>query len=1014
MSGPALDTDERWLAEQFDAFVEAVLEGETPVPSAAAQQRPHLADRLRELADLAREVSNGSRSDDPTVAPPTGAARHFGDFELIRRLGQGGMGCVYVALQRSLQRLVALKLVHRGHASSNATRARFAREAKAIAKLRHPNIVAVHASGERDGVQFIAMELVDGAGLDVHIADAATPVARYVEWARDVARALDYAHAHGIVHRDVKPTNVRITADGCAMLLDFGLARDEDDASLTRTGTFQGSPHYAPPEHIHGRAVGPQGDVYSLGVTLYECLAGRLPFSGKTTQALFYNVLTRVPRTLRSLNPAVSTDLETVVHKAIEKEPAARYSSAGALAEDLDAVLELRTIQARPTGPVTRAIRWARRRPSAAAAIATALLALLAIPVSVAVERAAHARTRVAQATRLLREVEDGVQTYARLWRDHQVIRDAYRSTDVAMQRRFVPREETAKMPTLRIDIAQRQQERQSLQHELLATLRRAELLDPTPAVHAAADRLRADLLIELWREERSIEGDAEDVEALTESRARSWALADRVRAHDTARRYVDELEQRVCDLHIISKVDGARVQLFRFTRIGDGRLVPAPLDEPASPPVPYGQRVLRVTTATPPLQAEDLITQIAGEPVSDTMFASDATGALMRVVSIDGRAVRELHDVRSAASAASAAGVVVRLRNEGRVIERRAASWSELGLEFYTPRQLADRGGIHARVWHRGRITDLELPRGLTTRTTATPLLIDLEQHGKKLPCSLTALTPGHYLVVVEHACGSRTRRVARLYGPGSYTLDVFLPGTSQNLPRTGFVDLGDFDGSGAHRWIRDHEVTCGEYLEYLNDSATLAEVDAHAPVPTRFPRPNPADRRGGTWPRRGGGLFALPDGVTADMPVLGISYYDAKAFAAWLTKRHAGTGIEFDLPTATEWSAASHSPGFYPFGNHFMPHWTSCCFSRPSPGLEPVLSYPTDETAMGVFDMSGSVFEWLDHDNHGGGKSVAGGAFNEGDRALFRVTHKTPRPPDYIGTNVGFRLVARRRMSR
>jgi len=308
----------------------------------------------------------------------------LGEFRLIRRLGGGGMGVVYLAVQESLSREVALKVIRPERAGTFEAEARFRREAEAISKLRHPNIVAVFGSGEEQGVRYYAMEFLRGTGLHEVLREATSrrqrvPIRTIIGWMRDIARALACAHEAGIIHRDVKPSNIKITSEGQAVLLDFGVARNLDLSSLTLTGEFRGTPHYASPEQVKAKKerIDERTDIYSLGVSLYEAATGRVPFDGETTEQVFHQILESDPISPRRLNPALTRDLETVILKAVEKSPDRRYPTMAAFADDLQHLLDGEMITARPIGPATKLLRRFKRRPTLSATAGVGLLALI-------------------------------------------------------------------------------------------------------------------------------------------------------------------------------------------------------------------------------------------------------------------------------------------------------------------------------------------------------------------------------------------------------------------------------------------------------------------------------------------------------------------------------------------------------------------------------------------------------------------------------------------------------------
>lgn len=321
---------------------------------------------------------------------PGFALRMFGRYEMLAEIARGGMGVVYRARDRQLERLVALKVVKAGELADVEQRERFQLEAKAAAQLDHPGIVSVYEAGEFDGQPFMAMALVEGRSLWQQVKESPLPPRLAADTMRQVAEAIQYAHDRGVVHRDLKPQNILVARDGEPKVADFGLAKRQDgDAQLTATGTALGTPSYMPPEQATGKTdqVGPLADVYSLGATLYCLLTGRPPFQAATQLETMRQVVEQEPVSPRALNQAVSVDLETICLRCLEKEPARRYASAQALADDLRRFLGGEPIAARPVGPFERSVKWARRKPVAAALALVSVLgvgALLAAGVSVA------------------------------------------------------------------------------------------------------------------------------------------------------------------------------------------------------------------------------------------------------------------------------------------------------------------------------------------------------------------------------------------------------------------------------------------------------------------------------------------------------------------------------------------------------------------------------------------------------------------------------------------------------
>jgi len=304
----------------------------------------------------------------------------LGDYELLEEIGRGAQGVVFRARQKSLNRIVALKVISLGQWASKAHLKRFRREAEAAASLDHPSIVPIYEVGERDGSCYFSMKFVEGGQLDEVIRRTPMSIRQAVELIAKVARTVDYAHEHGILHRDIKPGNILLDAKGEPHLTDFGLARlVESESSVTQTLDVLGTPSYMAPEQAVGNnaAVSNATDVYGLGAVLYQLLTGHPPFAGGTTYETIKLLEDTEPRPPRLLNPKVDRDLSTICLKCLEKDPKRRYASALALAEDLEHWLKHEPILARRTGIFPRGSKWVRRNPMSAL-LAASLIALAA------------------------------------------------------------------------------------------------------------------------------------------------------------------------------------------------------------------------------------------------------------------------------------------------------------------------------------------------------------------------------------------------------------------------------------------------------------------------------------------------------------------------------------------------------------------------------------------------------------------------------------------------------------
>lgn len=307
-------------------------------------------------------VAEGSTSPASPTAPRTPTLGPFGDYELLDEVARGGMGVVYRARQRGLDRVVAVKLILAGHLAAEADVERFLIEAKAAAKLDHPGIVPIYDVGIQEGQHYFSMAFIDGPSLAARVAKGRLDVREAAELIAQIAEAVHYAHERGVIHRDLKPGNILLDGNSRPRITDFGLAKQTDgDSQLTATGQALGTPSYMPPEQASGRGeIGPAADVYSLGAILYAVLTARAPFEGSTVVDTILQVLEREPESPRQLNDQVPADLETICLKCLEKEPEARYASAAELAEDLQRYLRGEPISARSLSGWGQLMRWRR------------------------------------------------------------------------------------------------------------------------------------------------------------------------------------------------------------------------------------------------------------------------------------------------------------------------------------------------------------------------------------------------------------------------------------------------------------------------------------------------------------------------------------------------------------------------------------------------------------------------------------------------------------------------------
>ena len=387
--------EEQSINHAWADFLRAQDEGQLLDRDAFLQQHPEIAGELQELlravdqfenyTDILQdaEASENTTNIDPSeqTLPHISAVSElqnrkawlesdgksiklpckFGNYVLEKLLGKGGMGVVYQAMEESLQRRVAIKMIRAGHLADEREVQRFYAEARSVARLDHPNIVTVYQCGECDHHHYFTMDLVNGTDLAKRLKEGVLDNKEAAQIVATVAKAIAYAHKKGVVHRDLKPANVLIDLDGNIVVTDFGLAKImHHDSGLTKSGAALGTPSYMAPEQAAGKSDDHSElvDVYSLGAVLFACLVGRPPFQGATPLNTILDVIHRPPPQVRQLNPNVHRDLETICDKCLQKTPERRYQSASELAEDLERFVDGRPILAKPLSLLQKSTYW--------------------------------------------------------------------------------------------------------------------------------------------------------------------------------------------------------------------------------------------------------------------------------------------------------------------------------------------------------------------------------------------------------------------------------------------------------------------------------------------------------------------------------------------------------------------------------------------------------------------------------------------------------------------------------
>jgi eukaryotic-like serine/threonine-protein kinase len=374
-----------------------LMRGDSPRPEDYLADYPELSQSVMRLFEVhALASSPCAEANTVAFAPPLetakllrgGAGRSVPSipgYEIERVLGRGGMGIVYLALHRPMNRRVALKLLRETAEDDQAQIARFRREAEAAARCQHPNLVQIYDFGQHAGEFYIAMEYVPGGHLGRAMAGKPQPPPRAAELVETLSRAIDHAHAQGVIHRDLKPANILLAAGGEPKISDFGLAKLKDSSVQTEVGALLGTIAYMAPEQVGARGVdiGPRTDVHALGAILYELLTGRAAYRALTPQQLLHAIVTEDAPRPSSRQPGIARDLEAICLKCLEKRPIDRYPSAADLADDLRRFLDGEPVRARPLNPLGWLWRWCRRNPKLAfvsgSLLATVLIASVVV-----------------------------------------------------------------------------------------------------------------------------------------------------------------------------------------------------------------------------------------------------------------------------------------------------------------------------------------------------------------------------------------------------------------------------------------------------------------------------------------------------------------------------------------------------------------------------------------------------------------------------------------------------------
>jgi formylglycine-generating enzyme required for sulfatase activity/tRNA A-37 threonylcarbamoyl transferase component Bud32 len=848
----------------------------------------------------------------------------LGEYTLLEKIGQGAMGEVYEAIQDSLQRKVALKVLSNRLVEDKEQVERFAREAQAAASLHHPHIVPVYGFGTQEGTPYFAMELVRGRSLKDLIHDKKAPLTdprKLAKYALQVAEALDYAHRAGVVHRDVKPANILIKdEDDKAVVADFGLARQMAARSITREGMLLGTPMYMAPEQALGDEIDGRIDVWALGVTLYEGLTlGKLPFDSNDLREVIIMITSIAPPPIRRIRKEAPWELEAIALKCLAKNREERYQSARELADDLIRYLRGDVIYAAPTPAAARLAKKIKKHKGATA-LAVALVLVVGLGTTALLLESGR---------KLRQQVKDALKDASDL-EAHGFLDPALDKTAVALLLDPTSVEAALVHGRLQAEIAARGQVRSR-------ELERTERAAKAAVSLAEAERIAGPTLDE-WRRRSLVLARKIGFRSETVLGGDDARLAAASRAVTEERAAVADLEDTLADAsgEVLSRLDAAR-------------------------------------TEAPP-----------GDPVDDRAraFAADLRRALVRWAERHGEtrlAQGYLRDLAPQGLAPVGSSVLsIKTMPQGAKARLSWITWDGKKRQESAPTAL----GV--------------TPEDVRSMPVSSTCILELELEGH-VPCRLSLLVSERERTVVA------VRLIPQEDVPPGF---VYVP-AGEHFPARdplavrarALTDPVWVDGY----FLGKDEVTLGEYLDYVNDAAPtdrLARLPAKELVrlgaaPDGQAIWVPGEARAGEDARR--------------YPAAGVSFENARDFAAWKTRRGGGA-IVYRLPTEDEWEKAARGVealGF-PWGDALSGEKPEANLGGAFDRVFPVGSFPLDRSVSGCEDMAGNVAEWtsdlFQKDIH----VVRGGSFARTSEVV-RLAAREPvdsRQFQASGERYGFRL--------
>ncbi len=914
-----------------------------------------------------------------------------GGYEILGVIARGGMGVVYRARQKSLNRVVALKVLLAGEEATEVQRERFAREAAAAARLQHPGIVPIHETGEIGGRRFFTMGLVEGESLAVRVRrDGPLPPRRALEIVLEVAEALAYAHREGVIHRDIKPANILLDREGEPRITDFGLAKDVKAGGLTLSGEVMGTPAYMAPEQARGETarIDARTDVYSLGAVLYELLVGAPPFRGASLYETMILATSADPLPPSRANPKVHRDVETICLKCLAKAPSARYEDAKALADDIRRWLEGEPIVARPAGPLERLGRRLAKN-KALTGVALAAVAAVAATAGYGVhESAGRERRRAEEIAQVLAAGHDGLAA-----RQPQAAYDAFTrvlALDPANAEAAAWREAARRQ--LDEDIARRG--REATAHRLLAwgkALR--DVLPRRAREHLLRAKALHPTLFEAYALEAELAERLENDDALREAHARGLGELAAARTALAAAEGPSD-----------PSVERAREGFYGALRAFEQALK---LDREAKAAL-RGKVEAVLGLGDSARARHELKVALEHYAYAGELGATDADLAPRREALDEAFGIARLLKDGDAAmlakdyAAARAHFEQALERRPSPDVERRLrAARLELGLE--AARRLARDGDARAGLASVAAALAVAVPED-RPRIDAAEQECRRAGHDAALARGARRLAEGDadgavraceealsFLAESPEARRLHAETLAEASVPDGFVLvrgGPFVAGSAADKDNNPLreVDVPAF-------YIAVREVTNAEYRAFV-EAGGYARGDLFgedgaghlAAFVARDRRPGPLEWADGTFP---------PD--EGDRPVTGISFHEARAYAAFAGAR---------LPTEVEWEkAASLERGLgpepprrriYPWGEKWSPLAGAFELARPRAAGAP----SPDRSPCGALDMGGNASEWTVAVAAGGAAPdreaavLKGGNYRFASQTYARAAWRSPAP--------------------